>query len=71
MAFNRQSLGEVGDPLIYKTFRSSDPIIDFFGENFDLLAKRHSGYVAVLRGLRESGFNNYASHREVGLLSIP
>ena len=69
MAFNRQSLGEVGDPLIYKTFpESGHRYVKFFWSNFDLLSKAPTaGDVAVLRGFTSLAFSNFAPHREVGL----
>jgi hypothetical protein len=69
MAFNRQSLGEVGDPLVYKTFPGSGHrYIKFFWKNFDLLAKAPTAAdVAVLRGFTSLAYNNFAPHREVGL----
>lgn len=69
MAFNRQCLGELGDPLVYKDFpESGRRYIKFFWKDFDLLANgRTAADVAVLRTFPSIAYNNFATHVETML----
>jgi len=69
MAFNRQCLGDVGDPLACKQYpEAGRRYIRFFHDRFDLFEKtRSAAEVAVLRGFASMAYNNYTSHQQVGL----
>ena len=69
MAFNRQCLGDVGDPLAYKQYpEEGRRYIRFFRDHFELFEKtRSAAEVAVLRGFASMAYNNYTTHQQVGL----
>ncbi len=66
MAFNRQCLGDVGSPLVYKDFpETGRRYLQYFWKNFHLFAKAETAAeVAVLRSFASMAFNSFATHRE-------
>ncbi len=60
MAFNRQTLGQLGDGLAGYTFPADQrPYVTFFRENFDLFKNVHSRPdVAVLHSYASMAYNN-------------
>jgi hypothetical protein len=69
MAFNRQCLGDVGSPLVYKGFPAEGRrYLDYFWKRFDLFARGETASeIAVLRSFASMAYNNYATHRETML----